>query len=93
MKLLQLEVAGGRGQRAQVGRCGGGGGGGGVCFGVFSVGWGGVCGGVPLPRRSVCFGLRASMREKGLSGAGEAQGTDSMTLKLLFWELEKHLKR
>ncbi len=39
------------------------------------------------------FSLRASMREKGLAGAGGAQGRDAMALKLLFWELEKHLKR
>ncbi|KAK5875215.1 hypothetical protein CesoFtcFv8_027723 [Champsocephalus esox] len=32
------------------------------------------------------------MREKGLAGAGGAQGMDAATLKLLFWELEKHLK-
>lgn len=36
--------------------------------------------------------LRASMREKGLSAAGGA-GRTSMAVKLLFWELEKHLKR
>lgn len=35
----------------------------------------------------------ASMREKGLAGAGRAQGRNAMALKLLFWELEKHLKR
>ncbi|KAI9526018.1 hypothetical protein NQZ68_002566 [Dissostichus eleginoides] len=32
------------------------------------------------------------MREKGLAGAGGAQGMDAAALKLLFWELEKHLK-
>nr|XP_020476196.1 TSC22 domain family protein 1-like isoform X2 [Monopterus albus] len=32
------------------------------------------------------------MREKGLAGAGGVQGRDAMTLKLLFWELENHLK-
>ncbi|XP_054640631.1 TSC22 domain family protein 1 isoform X3 [Dunckerocampus dactyliophorus] len=32
------------------------------------------------------------MREKGLSGAGRAQGRDAMAMKLFFWELEKHLK-
>lgn len=42
----------------------------------------------------VCvFGQRALMREKGLAGAGGAQGRDKMALKLLFWDLEKHLKR
>lgn len=39
------------------------------------------------------FSSRASMREKGLDGAGGARGRDAMALKLLFWELEKHLKR
>lgn len=39
------------------------------------------------------FSLRASMREKGLAEAGGAQGMDAAALKLLFWELEKHLKR
>ncbi|XP_037121284.1 TSC22 domain family protein 1 isoform X4 [Syngnathus acus] len=32
------------------------------------------------------------MREKGLARAGGAQGRDAMAVKLLFWELEKHLK-
>ncbi|XP_062236761.1 TSC22 domain family protein 1 isoform X3 [Platichthys flesus] len=32
------------------------------------------------------------MREKGLAGAGGAQGRDTTALKLLFWDLEKHLK-
>ncbi|KAM6945522.1 TSC22 domain family protein 1-like isoform 3-T3 [Aplochiton taeniatus] len=32
------------------------------------------------------------MREKGLSRAGGASGRDTMALKLLFWELQKHLK-
>nr|XP_057907903.1 TSC22 domain family protein 1 isoform X3 [Doryrhamphus excisus] len=32
------------------------------------------------------------MREKGLAGAGRAQGQDAMAMKLFFWELEKHLK-
>lgn len=42
----------------------------------------------------VCvFSLRASMREKGLAEAGGARGRNSMAVKLLFWELEKHLKR
>ena len=37
---------------------------------------------------------RVSMREKGLAGEGAAAlGRDAMTLKLFFWELEKHLKR
>ncbi len=45
----------------------------------------------PLLGRSVCF--VASMREKGLAGAGGVQGRNAMALKLLFWELEKHLKR
>lgn len=36
----------------------------------------------------------ASMRDKGLARAGAAeQDRDGMALKLLFWELEKHLKR
>lgn len=42
---------------------------------------------------SVCFGLRASMREKGLAEAGGAQGRNSAAVKLLCWELEKHLRR
>ncbi|CAB1417575.1 unnamed protein product [Pleuronectes platessa] len=41
-----------------------------------------------------CFSVGwASMREKGLAGAGGAQGRDTTALKLLFWDLEKHLKR
>nr|XP_043887775.1 TSC22 domain family protein 1 isoform X3 [Solea senegalensis] len=32
------------------------------------------------------------MRVKGLTGAGGRQGSETMALKLLFWELEKHLK-
>lgn len=36
--------------------------------------------------------LRASMREKFQSEAGGAART-SMAVKLLLWELEKHLKR
>lgn len=36
--------------------------------------------------------LGASMRDLGLSEAGGAART-SMAVKLLFWELEKHLKR
>ncbi|XP_057685711.1 TSC22 domain family protein 1 isoform X3 [Corythoichthys intestinalis] len=32
------------------------------------------------------------MREKGLAGVGGEQGRDTMAVKLLFWELEKHLK-
>lgn len=63
---------------------GGYGGGGGVCF----AGWVGA-----LCLVGVCFSSSASMREKGLAGAGGAQGRDAMALKLLFWELEKHLKR
>lgn len=33
------------------------------------------------------------MREKGLTVAEGLDGRDAMALKLLFWELEKHLKR
>ncbi|XP_029925524.1 TSC22 domain family protein 1 isoform X2 [Myripristis murdjan] len=32
------------------------------------------------------------MREQGPAGAAGAQGREKMALKLLFWELEKHLK-
>lgn len=54
---------------------------------------------------SVCFRggasrlecVHASMREKvpleGRGGGGGAPGRSSMAMKLLFWELEKHLKR
>lgn len=42
---------------------------------------------------SVCFGLRASMREKGLAEAGGAPGRNATAVKLLCWELEKHLRR
>lgn len=33
------------------------------------------------------------MREKGLAEAGGAQGRKPMAVKLLCWELEKHLRR
>lgn len=78
------------GQRAQVGRTEEVRRGVVFVFGVVLAGQG--CGG-SLLGRSVCFSLGASMREKGLARAGGAQGRDAMTLKLLFWELEKHLKR
>lgn len=39
------------------------------------------------------FSWSASMREQGPAGAAGAQGREKMALKLLFWELEKHLKR
>lgn len=44
---------------------------------------------------TLCWGSGfASMRDKGLARAGAAeQDRDGMALKLLFWELEKHLKR
>lgn len=44
-------------------------------------------------RRGRCECVRASMREKWAAGPGGAQAGDAMALKLLFWELEKHLKR
>lgn len=60
----------------------------GACFGE-------LYGGVGVWGLECCvFSKRASMREKGLAGEGAAaQGHDAMTLKLFFWELEKHLKR
>lgn len=33
------------------------------------------------------------MREKGLAEAGGARGGGSAAVRLLFWELEKRLKR
>lgn len=82
------ERVGGGGSKGagQADRGGGGGGGVGVCFRGAS--------------QSKC--AHASMREKvllearggdGKGGGGGAPGHSSMALKLLFWELEKHLKR
>lgn len=76
-------MAGGPGPKATGQEDGGSGGGGGFFQGCVDG---------EVARWECLCSPRVSMREKGLSEAGGA-GRTSMAVKLLFWELEKHLKR